>query len=354
MPDTGEQLRDTVRRELTIRLRELHLRAAARLAARAALAISGCVAASLLMLVHVPRLWFDAQADSGVSIAIGAAAGLALLWLRRSRSGRPTLTDAAMWVDVTGDGKAALVTALQAGHGDRFALPLYREGLRELRQASKRQASPVLSLPLLLAAPAMTLAAALLLIASVAQAPAVASAPAPQPKPSRAWSAIDVGAERAAADAEAVQDAMRLQKAAAAMRQQATAVRAAATPEQAQLALEQAKSALRDAASDQPDSLLTRAMAAVPQTGGESDEHRKAAAAALEEIAARLEDRVGKGEAGTSDAGRHGEYRNPVEAEVKWATLPPMLFGGEVTSTEMAGQSPARRALAARAQQAMR
>jgi hypothetical protein len=228
-----------------------------------------------------------------------------------------------------------------------------QDALRFLQQSDRFEARPILPLHVLIGAPVSVLAALLLSVVVLASRDETAEAPAAQVKTSRAYSAVDVGADRDADDAAALQQAMRLQKAAGSVREQAASVRAAGSTEEAQKALDTAREILRTA-DGESTMAATAAIESVPEQVGKSAQDREAAASAIEAAAASLEaSATGVKSGGTRDTGNGGEF-DAGGVSLTYAPLPVLAHTSEVVTTELATQSAARRAMVARAHEALK
>lgn len=339
-------------RALALRLQGLRARVVLRGAAIALMLTASCVVISVLMLELLPRYVLGWTPGSGVGLAAGCAAGLTLACYALRRETWPRLQEAALWLEAAGHGNAALATAVSVPGQGPFMGRVSQEALGYLQQSDRFEARPILPLHVLVGAPVSLLAALLLSFVVLASSADSADTPAQQAKASRAYSAVDVGADRDAEDVAALQQAMRLQKAAATARDQAANVRAAGSTEEAQKALDAAREALR--ASGESSMAAGAAIDSVPEQVGKTAQDREAAAKAIEAAAASLESSAALAKAaGTRDTGKAGGFDVEVESPI-YAPLPALAHQGEVVTTELATQSAARRALAARARDALR
>ncbi len=340
-------------RALALRLQGLRARVVLRGAAIALMLTASCVVVSVLMLELLPRYVLGWTPGSGVGLAAGCAAGLTLACYALRRETWPRLQDAALWLEAAGHGNAALATAVSVPGQGPFMGRVSQEALGYLQQSDRFEARPILPLHVLVGAPVSLLAALLLSFVVLASSADSVDTPAQQAKASRAYSAVDVGADRDAEDVAALQQAMRLQKAAATARDQAANVRAAGSTEEAQKALDAAREAIR-AASGERTMASGAAIDSVPEQVGKTAQDREAAAKAIETAAASMESSAALAKAaGTRDSGKAGGFDVGVESQI-YAPLPALAHQGEVVTTDLATQSAARRALAARARDALK
>lgn len=349
MPELPSQLR----RPLGVQLIALRGRVVLRAATLCLTLVSSSVVISVLLLELLPRFVLGWSVGLTATLAVGSAVGALLAAQALRNEAWPGMHEAALWLESAGRGNGALATAVSAAGQGPFMPHVAREAQRFLAGGSRENARPLLPLPLLVGAPVATMAALLLmLVALSAPEQQVSEAPGAQPATSKAYSAVDVGATRDASDAEAREAAMRLQKAATALRDQAANMRDAGNERDAERALAQAREALKAAAGDNPKAVAA-ALATLPQRAGETDPERKAAAASLESAAAKLESQAGGTRSGERDSGGTGTF-DAGAAELKFAPLPPLQRSGSVQAAELATQSGARRAMVARAREALK
>lgn len=346
------ELPSHLRRPLGVQLIALRGRVMLRAATLCLTLVSSSVLVSVLLLELLPRYVLGWSVGLAATLAVGLAVGALLAAQALRNETWPGMHEAALWLESAGRGNGALATAVSAGQGP-FMPHVAREAQRFLAGGSRENARPLLPLPLLVGAPVATMAALLLTLAALsAPEQHTSEIPGTQPATSKAYSAVDVGATRDASDAEARDAAMRLQKAATALRDQAANMRDAGNERDAERALAQAREALKAATGDNPKAVAA-ALAMLPQRAGETEPERKAAAASLESAAAKLESQAGGTRPGERDSGGTGTF-DAGAAELKFAPLPPLQSSGSVQAAELATQSGARRAMVARAREALK
>lgn len=325
--------------------RMLWLRQVAR-ALPVAVTAAGLVACGALVLaVLLPRALFGGGLVSApTAIVAGLVGGLAaLVWQMRTLR-LPSLVDAALTLEARLPKQdASLATLMQAA--EEFRAPIIRRAEAELAAALVAPRPNLFSTRGLLAMPlavigAVTLAA-LCWQTPLAQASDLLGQP-DAPK-STGLGTINVAAGRDAADAKARAEAMGLQKAAKELGDAARALRTAANQQDANAALDKARKAMGDAKGVTPTlDLPPTAPSEAAARARLADEMEAAAGGVRRAAEAKAAGTGGEG-GSNSAADTNPESRFVAFPRLSWQA------SGEAGSSDLAGQSPARRALAERA-----
>lgn len=340
--------------ELRRQLRRVALGLFARQLARAlpaALCTAGAaLSAALLLLVLLPGMLFSgALLPAPVCLALFTPAGAVIgaAWaLRRLRL--PGLSDAALALESRlGHSDGSLATVLETR--GPFALPLADRARRELAVAMAAPAPHLLSTRALLVAP-LALLAAVGLSALAWDVPAGAGLPGldagrDAQRPGSGLTAIDTGASRGAVDSAALAEAQGLRRAAADLTRAAAQLRQAATQAEAARALDTARAAQAGLTPEQRVALELPAQAPeTPQLRARLADDIAAAGGAL---GRRAESVAGKAAGGQGGTGDPGDLTPP--SQFVAFPAPVVKSSQQPAASELAGQSPARRALVARA-----
>lgn len=349
LPDNGQRM-DGIQRRLSAVARVLLARRIARAVPAMLTGASLGVVAGLLLLVLLPRMLFawalaDPVAVTAMAGAVGALAG-AIGALRGVRN--IGIRDAALALEArlaSRDG--SLSTALEAEGA--FSAPLLRSAETELAAALNAPAPHMLTTRSLLATPGVLIVAALVVAlcwdTPLAAPDTLTGQVHPVTRNQGGPGAVDATTSRSEADQAAVNEAMGLKKIAGRMEQAATTLRNAGNEVDAQTALDNARAAMGELPPGAGTAL------ALPQSAPTTAEARakladdilQTAGSLNKQAETRLGNRTG-GEgsgAGTTDA-------NP---QARFVAFPKLAWqaGPEAGASELAGQSPARRALVERA-----
>lgn len=341
------------------RLRAFAWRLLARQCARALPACiagaSAAVAAGMLLLVLLPKLLFDggllvAPTVLALAGAIGLAGGL-IIGLRSLKLPSPRDAALALQSRLEHD-NAALATALEA-RGE-FADALLAGANAQLEQALRARGPQLFSTRNLLAMPALCLLAALL-TALAWNTPLAGATPqrgdnAPVTTRQSGLASIDAPSVRDEADRKAMAEAMGMREVAATLQSAADKLAKGNDAAAQQSAMQQARKAVGELPADvRPAVEVPQAVPAEVAAKAKLAEDLSGAASKLRKDAeAREGGRPGTGESTGLD--KAGPQR-----EIKFVAFPKVALPAADSGTaELAGQSPARRALVQRAMEALK
>ena len=352
------------RAELESRLKSVAMRLVVRQVVRASVSgVTGAafgLAVGIVFLDLLPRALFAFSAGGGALAASGMLGFLVGSLLDWRRYKLPTLQDAALALEARLENDTgALAAALRVEEGSSFYRPVITRAAGELRRAQEASAPELLSTRRLVLVPMFALAVGVGVVAVLGMTPPdrVTSIPAPPTEVSDAresWNAIDTGRDRTDSDSAAYREAMRMEETATTLKKSAKTLRdAAASSDSKQQALDEARKAVESvgnetvglAPGDLPDELPadTKDQAVLA-------DKLEGAAAGLSADAARLK---ADSAATTQDSGTSGDFDVSVSPR-EFVTLPALkLEPGKSTAQSLATQTPARRALAARAVQSL-
>jgi len=309
----------------------------------------GLASAALVLAVLLPRALFGgAFIETPLALAMFGSAGATLggiFALRRMRL--PNAVEAALALESRLESRdGSLPTALQSPTA--FDGLLLKNAQQELAAALAAPAPHAVTTRGLVAAPLAMIMTALL-AALGWNTPLAVSAVivGDTPEPAGAGlSAINVPTGRDTGDAAAVAEAAGLRRASTELSKAAAAMRETANPEQANAALESAKAAVGElSAKDRPDLVLPTSAPATPEARAKLANDMEAASGGLKRAAEnKPTSGSGSGEGNTDNTPEAGSPSRFVSFPAfKWQA------GPEQPSTELAGQTPARRALVERA-----
>lgn len=325
--------------------RRLFLRQVARALPVAVTAAGGVACGLLVLTVLLPRALFDGGLVSAPTAVVGGLVGglAALLWQMRTLR-LPSLVDAALALEARlPQQDASLATLMQAA--ETFRAPIIRRAEAELALALAAPGPNLISTRGLLAMP-LTVIAAVALAALCWQTPLAQTSNLmgqPDAPRSAGLGSVNVAAGRDAADAQARAEAMGLQKAATDLADAASALRTATNQQDANAALDKARAAMGDAKAVAPAlDLPPTAPADAAARARLADEMEAAAGGVRRAAKAKAAGTGGEG-GGNSAADSNPEARFVAFPKMNWQA------GAEAGGSDLAGQSPARRALAERA-----
>ena len=327
----------------------------------AALTWSACgMLTALLLLSFLPWLLMGAAPAAAplISATVALACAIAGAWVSLRGYRPPNEPECALTVEARAEKPVfALSTMVGLRDDDPFAAPLLRCATAELAEAARRPGPHLLRTSRLICGPLLVLAAGVAFVGAMAAPDPAGNAPAAPASERPVAASLDLGASRSEADMRALERAMGLREGATRLERAAATIRDSGTrDEEKQAALDSARRELRRAGSGAGSG----DGAPLPTDLPRGTAAREELAASIEAAAGTLRTRaIAAGtRAGTVDTG--GDARADPRADgvareagfVAFAAAPPEKRV-EAAAKSLAMQSPARRALAQRAERAM-